>query len=353
LVKSAVVQPGDRITVGTAVFLLAGEEDTSRQSDVEITDDSLDDRAITAIDAPFAQHRPENMAALLRFITNIGWIRDPESLQWQFLGQLFELLPAERGAIVLVGEDGGVNQTIAWNYRHGPKVAVSVSRTVVQRVIETRQALCFNNRFQGSELANIESVAASQAFSLLAAPLLIGDRVLGVVYLDSQSRTSRFERVHLELLAGLSGVAALALANATQIARLQNENRVLRARSRTVGLTGESQAIAKVRELIVKAAQSDVTVVLCGESGTGKEVAARALHESSLRCEQPFLAINCAALTESLMESELFGHEKGAFTGAATQKQGLFEVADHGTIFLDEIGELPFSLQAKLLSFLL
>src|SRR5678815_873180 len=104
------------------------------RSDVEITDDSLDDRAVTAIDGRLRQHRPENISALLHFITNIGWLRDAESLQWQFLGQLFDLLPAERGAVLLVTDDGGVKQTIAWNYLHGPRVAVPVSRTIVRRI---------------------------------------------------------------------------------------------------------------------------------------------------------------------------------------------------------------------------
>ncbi|NIL96304.1 MAG: response regulator [Planctomycetales bacterium] len=117
-------------------------------------------------------------------------------------------------------------------------------------------------------------------------------------------------------------------------------------------LVGDNPAMQEVNELIAKVAPTQSTVLILGETGTGKELVARALHEQSSRAERPFVAINCGALPESLIESELFGHRKGAFTGADDHRTGLFEVADGGTLFLDEIGELPKSLQAKLLRFL-
>lgn len=114
-------------------------------------------------------------------------------------------------------------------------------------------------------------------------------------------------------------------------------------------MVGSGSAMQRVRELITKVAPTNSTVMILGETGTGKELAARAVHENSPRAEMPFVAVNCGALPENLIESELFGHRKGAFTGADESRVGLFEVADGGTIFLDEIGELPKSLQAKLL----
>lgn len=114
-------------------------------------------------------------------------------------------------------------------------------------------------------------------------------------------------------------------------------------------LVGTGKLMEKVRQLIAKVAPTNSTVLILGETGTGKELVARALHETSLRAEQPFVAVNCGALPESLIESELFGHRKGAFTGADERREGLFEVAHGGTIFLDEIGELPKAMQAKLL----
>ena len=114
-------------------------------------------------------------------------------------------------------------------------------------------------------------------------------------------------------------------------------------------LIGAGKAMQRVRRLIQKVAPTNSTVLILGETGTGKELAARAVHDQSVRAEMPFVAVNCGALPESLIESELFGHRKGAFTGADDQRVGLFEVAHHGTVFLDEIGELPKSMQAKLL----
>jgi DNA-binding NtrC family response regulator len=135
--------------------------------------------------------------------------------------------------------------------------------------------------------------------------------------------------------------------------RLQVENRNLREQLETTfrfeSLLGRSPAMAKVFELVRKAARSDANILVQGESGTGKELIARAIHANSPRAAQPFIPVDCASLPEQLLESELFGHEKGAFTGAVKTKPGLMESADHGTLFLDEIGEMPLGLQAKLL----
>jgi len=120
----------------------------------------------------------------------------------------------------------------------------------------------------------------------------------------------------------------------------------------TSQLIGESPRVEQVRRLVAKVAPTDSTVLVLGETGTGKELVARAVHDQSMRCDKPFVAINCGALPESLIESELFGHRKGAFTGADEHRVGLFEVATGGTLFLDEIGELPKAMQAKLLRFL-
>ncbi|MGB6042972.1 MAG: sigma-54 dependent transcriptional regulator [Pirellulales bacterium] len=135
--------------------------------------------------------------------------------------------------------------------------------------------------------------------------------------------------------------------------KLQKENRQLKAvleRSRPqIEMVGESQAMNEICRLIERSGPTDKAILIQGESGTGKELVARALHRASDRCNKPMVVINCAALPETLLESELFGHEKGAFTGAISAKQGLFELADGGTLMIDEIGEMPGSVQAKLL----
>jgi Nif-specific regulatory protein len=161
---------------------------------------------------------------------------------------------------------------------------------------------------------------------------------------------TRFDEDHLQLLAGIAGIAAVALENALFVERLQGENHRLKAEINVQhDMVGGSPQMRHVFDFIGKVAPSSATVLLRGESGTGKELVARAIHRNSPRAGKPFVAINCAVLTESLLESELFGHEKGAFTGAIALKKGKLEEASGGSVFLDELGELAPGLQAKLL----
>jgi transcriptional regulator with GAF, ATPase, and Fis domain len=156
---------------------------------------------------------------------------------------------------------------------------------------------------------------------------------------------------HQDTLSAVAILASSALENAQDVERLRTENELLRERldAAETGIVGETPLIQKLVQLIARVAPQDASVLILGESGTGKELVARALHRLSRRCSKPFVAINCAALSENLLESELFGHEKGAFTGAINQKRGKLEMAEGGTVFLDEIGELAPLLQAKLL----
>ena len=151
-------------------------------------------------------------------------------------------------------------------------------------------------------------------------------------------------------MTAVAGIASLAFDNVQHWEKLRQENQELRAEIELEhNMVGGSPAMRKVFDFIRRVAPTDSTVLVQGESGTGKELVAHAIHRNSPRAEQPFVAINCAAIAETLLESELFGHEKGAFTGAAAQKKGKVEVAEGGTLFLDEIGELAPGLQAKLL----
>ena len=151
-------------------------------------------------------------------------------------------------------------------------------------------------------------------------------------------------------MAAIAGVASLAFQNVLHLRWLESENRRLRDEDAARhDMIGESQAIRAVFDLVARVARADSTVLIQGESGTGKELVARAIHRSSPRSGAPFVAVNCATLSDNLLESELFGHEKGAFTGALARKVGKMEAAHRGTLFLDEIAEIPVGLQAKLL----
>jgi len=185
---------------------------------------------------------------------------------------------------------------------------------------------------------------------VLCAPLRLSDNLQGAVYLSSSDPTVRLDEDHLRLVVGIAGLAGLALQNVRHMERLEREARELRADlTLQHGLVGESAPMRHIYELVAKAAPSDATVLILGESGTGKELVARAIHQNSPRVRQPFLVITAAAMADTLLESELFGHERGAFTGAISMKKGQLELAEGGTVFLDEIGELAPALQVKLL----
>jgi Nif-specific regulatory protein len=260
-------------------------------------------------------------------------------LQWQLLGMIFDVIPAERGAILLVDDDSlEISSQVAWDRVSGPDHPVHVSRTLAKRVLD-----------EGVAILDTEGLQSS-AQSLLCVPLATAKCSFGIIYLDSSNPTARFTQEDLQLLAAITGLAAIAIENARQFERLGQENQQLRAEvSLQHDMVGQSARMREVYQFIEKVAPSDSTVLIHGESGTGKELAARAIHKNSPRKDQPFVALNCAALTETLLESELFGHEKGAFTSAICQKKGLLEVADGGSLFLDEVGELSLTLQAKLL----
>ncbi len=196
--------------------------------------------------------------------------------------------------------------------------------------------------------------------SLLAVPLRGRMGPIGVVQVVNARAAGGFAQDDLDLLVALSGSVAVAIENArlwaamkASTARLTAEVGVLRRdiaqRERFAGMVGGAPAMAGVFRLMESAAASAITVLIEGETGTGKELVARGIHAGGARASQPFVAVNCAALPETLLESELFGHRRGAFTGATQDQRGLFEAASGGTIFLDEIGEMPPGMQAKLL----
>jgi Nif-specific regulatory protein len=288
------------------------------------------------------------LSTLLKISTAIGSIRDVESLQWQLLGMIFDVIPAERGAILLVNDGAAeISSPVAWDRVSGPDHPVHVSRSLVRRVVKDGVAILDN---EVCELDSPSDDHAAPVHSLLCVPLAVADRALGIIYLDSANPGTTFTKDDLQLLAAIAGLAAIAIENASQFERLGSENQRLRAEiSLEHDMVGQSPRMRQVYQFIEKVAPTDSTVLIHGESGTGKELAARAIHKNSPRKDQPFMALNCAALTETLLESELFGHEKGAFTSAICQKKGLLEVADGGSVFLDEIGELSLTLQAKLL----
>lgn len=352
-VKSRLLDHGDRVRIGDSqfIFLTHDGEATSKSSDVKLDEAQVVSASTLQIrfdDAVYMMAR--DLSALMKICTTINSIRDLNELLERLLEQLFEVVPAQRGAILLTNEGSfEPNLVFGLDRVRGKDQQVNVSRTIVQQVLRDGVALLASDAAGEADLAT-ESLIASRARSVMCVPLMLFDRKLGVLYLDTTLAGDQFNRDHLQLVAAIAGVAAVAIENARQFEWLETENeRLLADVNIEHNMVGESPAMQRIYHFISKVAPIDSTVLISGESGTGKELAARAIHRNSKRVQKPFMAVNCAALTESLLESELFGHEKGSFTGAVAQKKGRLEVADGGTVFLDEIGELSPALQVKLL----
>ena len=365
-VRERVLVPGDQIRVGNSVFVFQGpggesSTDASLQLDVTPTPG-----AATVIlrkeDALYLQPpRPEGLPAtprtvrdlnvLLDFSRTLNSVRGLAALQDKALEAVLAAIPADHAAILLT-EDGadGFSSITGRDRRLGANQAIHASQTILNRVLKENLAVLSSDVQSDDSYREAESLLERQVHSVLAVPLEVQGRVLGVMYLEASSPGSRFDSDLLQLVTTLGNITALAIENARHLERLDGENRRLHEElSIHHSMVGESKAMREVYEFVARVAGRDSTVLISGESGTGKELVARAVHMNSPRANKPFVAINCAAITETLLESELFGHERGAFTGAVAQKKGKLEVAEGGTVFLDEIGELALPMQAKLL----
>ena len=366
-VKEQWLRHGDEIATGDSVFLFLLEEQDQavRASRVEFDDSHpmaetrlIHPREVVYLqperlqrELPATSQVARNLNALLKISRVVHAIRDLEELQAQLLDLIFEVLPAGRGAILLAEGAGQEFNCLYARTRHaGQPQLVRVSRTIAHQVMKENVAILGMDVPASGTLRDVESLVASEVRTLLCVPLTVFQRSIGCIYLDSTDAADRFQEDHLQLLTAIAGVSAVALDNARRVQWLEEENQRLTTEVRQEqSLVGESARIKEIFQFLARVAPTESTVLIEGESGTGKELLARALHRNSHRANKPFVAINCAAIPESLLESDLFGHERGAFTGAATQKKGRLEIADGGVVFLDEIGELAPALQVKLL----
>src|SRR6202051_4847758 len=226
---------------------------------------------------------------------------DLDDLQGKFLDLIFEVVPAGRGAILLADSDGHqFNSTFARMRQSGQVPLVRVSRTVARQVLEQGIAILGTDVPNNGDLRDAESLAASQVRSLLCVPLTVFQKVIGCIYLDSDSLIGRLDEEHLHLVTAIAGISAMALDTVRRLAWLEQENERLRVEiSQERSLVGESPKMKEVYQFVKRAAPTESTVLIQGESGTGKELAARALHRNSLRASKPFVAINCAAIPET------------------------------------------------------
>jgi transcriptional regulator with GAF, ATPase, and Fis domain len=290
-----------------------------------------------------------DLQALLRIGQALHGLEAAEPLVRRLLELALVTVPAERACVLLLDSATGEIDSSYGLDRKGPSDPFPISRTRVERVMAERSAVLANDVFQpGGPWRGVGSVTSARIQSLMAVPLTAPASILGTLYVDTLQPGVTFDARHVEVLAAAAGIAGSALAHVRRLEWLRAQNRRLEE-SFDTAMVGDAPAIREVARRLARVAPTASTVLLRGESGTGKEMAARALHRGSPRSGRAFVAINCATLSETLLESELFGHEKGAFTGAVARKTGKIEAADGGTLFLDEVGELPLALQAKLL----
>ncbi|MBK7395481.1 MAG: sigma 54-interacting transcriptional regulator [Myxococcales bacterium] len=363
--------------------------------------------AISGGSTQFVRLAEDRLARILAVNRDLACEADLGRLLARVTDQALDLLGADRGFVLLAGEEesatsegdsqpGELSARVARDRRKDDP-SVQFSRSIAERVLETGEAIVTNNARTDARLGGAASIHALSIHSVACVPIPRvrgGDRrPIGVLYLETRGPRAGREGMETELptLLAFADQVGIAIANARlveenrrradELAKANEELEQARARlddalaRRTEqlerakadlgaarqalrghtgyagykGLVGTSAPMRKLYALIDRIRQADVPVLLAGESGTGKEVVARAIHNGSTRAKRPFLGVNCGAIPANLLESELFGHVRGAFTGADRERKGLFRETEGGTILLDEIGEMPLKMQAGLL----
>jgi formate hydrogenlyase transcriptional activator len=278
---------------------------------------------------------------------------------------LRRVMPSDYSSLALLDKDGAVLRNYALVFEGDPDIipqgtTAALHHTPAGRAVETRRPVVL----AAPELAQFKSslvqrLASAGLQSLCCIPLITRNRVLGTLNVASMKEHA-FLAPDVDFLTQVAGQAAIAIENATafqEIAQLKDQlaeeklylEDEIRTEQNFGEIIGDDPAFRRVLEQLATVAPTDASVMILGETGTGKELIARAIHELSGRRERTFVKLNCAAIPTGLLESELFGHERGAFTGAIAQRVGRFELANKGTLFLDEVGDIPLDLQPKLL----
>jgi len=297
----------------------------------------------------------DEFEALYEFSQILNSATHQESLIEDAIDIVIKVINAERGLFVKYDEERNDFSIITARKISSESITnlAEFSSGILQKVISEKKPLLYHDVMSDPHLSQFESVQIHKIKSVIGVPIIREQKVWGVIVADSTLDRREFTDENLMFLNFFSNLVSLALDRIIKLEELEKENQVLLNKLQSIveipEMIGDSPAMRNLTKLIMKVAISDASVLIVGESGTGKEVAAKAIHQLSKRKEKPFLAQFCGSIPDSLLESELFGYKKGAFTGANTDKQGLLEAADGGTFFLDEIGDISAALQAKLL----
>ncbi|MDQ3334423.1 MAG: sigma 54-interacting transcriptional regulator [Myxococcota bacterium] len=279
--------------------------------------------------------------------------RDLGELLDALMDSVIEITNADKGFLILFeGESLDVKVARNLNRENIADAVTQLSDSIIAKVVRTRKPVIVSDALRDDEFASSKSVIHLKVSSVICVPLLDRGRLIGLIYVGNDSIRDLFQQDTLRVLSIFASQASLIVANALLMNELRIDNKRLHERLeqyRFGEIVGTSPLMQAVFRKVEKISATDISVLITGETGTGKELIAREVHNRSPRAGKPFITINCGAIPENLLESELFGHVKGAFTGAVANKQGKFQAADTGTLFLDEIGEMPIELQVKLL----
>jgi len=331
-VRTAVLSPGDVVLVGAWQLTYS---DGAPEADEETGG---------RLDLGTLEHLVTLSAELMRDTA-------PNRLFASLLGGLVELTKAEKG-FILVLKDGNRHLAASHNVEKERLDLTAVSDSIVDQVVKHLKPVIVSDAMNDSRFGRAKSVVDLKLSSVMCVPLIYRKDLLGAIYLGNDSITDLFTERDLSLLKIYAAQASIIIYHALMLNQLRLDNKNLRdqlAASAQGEIIGTCAPIKSVFRVLRRVAPTDLSVLVLGETGTGKELVAREIHKLSARTGAPFVAINCGAIPENLLESELFGHKKGAFTGAVADKVGKVEAASGGTLFLDEIGEMPMNLQVKLL----
>lgn len=362
------LRDGDRIRLGDSILVFNSKEpcattiveflpsEEMSQESVEVTSmDAKKTTIFTTDDLDLSSLQKDHQRLMLLYeidrALNIH-LEDPYQLLDEILKVGFRTLDAERGFIALVDENTGelTCELIRDTSGEEEPEKLEVSRTIIHKVLKEGVSILTANALKDREFRDVKSVQEYSIRSAVCAPLLFRGEVVGIVYLDNRASAGSFTQDDLMFLTAMCHQAGIAIGNSRLYRQVVQENvRLGSALKDRFQILGDSKVMQRVHKTIKKVAPSDVTVLIQGETGTGKELVAQTVHALSTRNSKPFIAVNCVAIPKELIESELFGHEKGAFTDAVTTRQGKFELAHGGTIFLDEIGDMSLETQARVL----
>jgi transcriptional regulator with GAF, ATPase, and Fis domain len=342
--RSHELRHGDVVVIGNCELVFSAIDDTPAASTEPRT---------PTIDAAQA-HQLDAMKRLVDFSELLLRPGDLDHLLSELIDQVVALTRAHTGFLVLADDTGNYQIRVARNLERQPvdDAADVLSDNIIREVITSRQAQIISDAYSDTRFQSSVSVINLKLCSVMCVPLIVRGELLGLIYVGNNDVRDLFKVEQLEMLKLFASQAALFIKNAGLLVELREESAELAERLEQFKfgeIIGSCPQMIEVYNRVEKVAGTDITVLITGETGTGKELIAREVHNRSPRGKGPFITVNCGAIPENLIESELFGHLKGSFTGAIATQIGKFQAADKGTIFLDEVGELPLQLQVKLL----